>query len=116
MGGQKPRRPLAPYQTPGCLPFPQEILDLIIDHLHDEPATLKTSCLVSKAWVQRARKHLFAHIVLDSPDWSVPGGREHFPTQRALPPTTYGLYQSVIPSASLLKFSTRFSPFPISFI
>ena len=42
--------------------LPPEILDLIIDHLHDEPATLKTCCVVSKSWVPRTRKHLFAHV------------------------------------------------------
>jgi hypothetical protein len=45
--------------------LPQEILDLIIDHLHDEPATLKACCLVSKSWVQCAQKHLFAYIKLE---------------------------------------------------
>ena len=79
MGEQKSHRPLAPYRTPGCLPLPQEILDFIIDHLYEELATLQASCLVSKAWVQRVRKHLFAHIVLDTPDWSVHRWRETFP-------------------------------------
>ena len=40
----------------------QEILDHIIDVLHDEPETLKRCCLVSKSWVPRTRKHVFAHI------------------------------------------------------
>ena len=39
-----------------------EILDYTIDLLHDEPETLKRCCLVSKSWVPRTRKHLFAHI------------------------------------------------------
>ena len=42
--------------------LPPEILDLIADHLHDEPTTLKTCCTVSKSWVPRARKHLFARV------------------------------------------------------
>jgi len=42
--------------------LPQEILDLIIDHLHDERVTLKTCCVVSKSCVPRTRKHLFAHV------------------------------------------------------
>jgi len=41
---------------------PPEILDLIVDHLHNEPATLKACCVVSKSWVPRTRKHLFAHV------------------------------------------------------
>ena len=42
--------------------IPQEILDLIIDHLYDEPTTLKTCCVVSKTWIQRTRKHLFVNM------------------------------------------------------
>ena len=42
--------------------LPQEILDHIVDLLHDKPETLKRCCLVSRSWVARARKHLFADI------------------------------------------------------
>jgi len=42
--------------------LPPEILDLIVDHLHDDRITLKACCLVSGLWVPRTRKHLFAHI------------------------------------------------------
>jgi hypothetical protein len=42
--------------------FPPEILDLITDHLHDEPTTLKTCCVVSKSWIHRTRTHLFATV------------------------------------------------------
>jgi hypothetical protein len=42
--------------------LPPEILDDIIDLLHDQPKTLKRCCLVSKSWVPRTRKHLFADI------------------------------------------------------
>lgn len=42
--------------------LPPEILDYIVDFLHNNPATLKLCCLVSKSWVPRTRKHLFAHI------------------------------------------------------
>lgn len=48
--------------------FPHEILDYIIDILHDEPETLKQCCLVSRSWVPRTRKHLFADIKLHSPN------------------------------------------------
>jgi len=47
--------------------FPPETLDSIIDLLNDEPETLKRCCLVSKSWVPRTRKHLFAHIEFRSP-------------------------------------------------
>ena len=46
-------------------PFPPEILDLIVDHLHDEPVALKTCCAVSKSWVPRSRMYLFASVALD---------------------------------------------------
>jgi len=42
--------------------LPLEILDCIVDLLHDKPETLKQCCLVSKSWVPRTRKHLFACI------------------------------------------------------
>jgi len=45
--------------------LPPEILDLIIDHLHDERAALKACCVASKSWVPRTRSHLFAHVEFD---------------------------------------------------
>jgi len=42
--------------------LPPEILDGIIDQLNDEPTTLKACCLVSKSWIPRTRKRLFAHV------------------------------------------------------
>jgi hypothetical protein len=49
------------------LPYlPSEILDLVTDNLSDEPSTLKACCLVSKSWVPRTRRHLFASVLLDS--------------------------------------------------
>ena len=47
-------------------PLPPEIFDLIVDHLHDDPITLKACCLVSESWVPRARRYLFAHIKFSS--------------------------------------------------
>ena len=44
------------------LPFPPEIFDLIANFLHDEPDALKACCIVSKSWVHRTQKHLFAHV------------------------------------------------------
>ena len=43
-----------------------EILDYTIDLLQNIPETLKECCLVSKSWVPRTRKHLFADIKLYS--------------------------------------------------
>ena len=42
--------------------FPPEIFDLIIEYLYDDPTALKACCLVSKSWVPRTRKCLFADI------------------------------------------------------
>ena len=45
--------------SPSLLP---ELFDLVIDQLHDDPATLKTCCIVSRSCVLQARRHLFAHV------------------------------------------------------
>ena len=48
--------------------LPPEILDYVIDLLHDEPEALKQCCLSSKLWVPRTRRHLFADIAFRSAD------------------------------------------------
>jgi len=48
--------------------LPQEILEYIVDLLHDEPETLERCCLVSKSWVPRTRKYLFTNIYFCSAD------------------------------------------------
>ena len=47
-------------------PIPPEIFDLIVDHLHGKTITLKACCLISRSWVPRARRHLFAHVEFSS--------------------------------------------------
>ena len=42
--------------------LPPEMLDYIVDLLHDEPETLKRCCLTSKSWIPRTRKHIFADM------------------------------------------------------
>jgi hypothetical protein len=42
--------------------LPAEMLDHVVDHLHDTEDALKSCCLVSKSWVPRTRKHLFAVV------------------------------------------------------
>ena len=44
--------------------LPQEILDYVVDPLNGYPKALKECCLVSKSWIPRTRKHLFAEIRL----------------------------------------------------
>ena len=46
--------------------FPPETLDHIVDHLQDDLGALTQCCLVSKSWVPRTRRYLFAHIKLSS--------------------------------------------------
>lgn len=46
--------------------LPPEILDLIVDHLHNEPIALKACCVVSKSWVPRSRRFIFARVEFDS--------------------------------------------------
>ena len=42
--------------------LPPEIFDLITEYLCNCPTALKACCLVSKSWVPRTKKHLFARI------------------------------------------------------
>ena len=51
---------------PRSLRLPPEIFDLIVDQLHDEQVTLKACCLVSKSWIPRIRRHLFACVSFDT--------------------------------------------------
>ena len=46
--------------------FPPEILDHIVDLLHDDPDALERCCLVSGSWVPRTRKHLFAAVTFNT--------------------------------------------------
>ena len=47
--------------------LPQELVDYIIDLLHDNPTTLAQLSLVSRAWVSRARVHLCETMVITRP-------------------------------------------------
>ena len=59
--------------------FPPEILDQIVDHLYNEPATLGACCLVSKSWVPRARVHLFARVNLNTRTFPIGSWMKVFP-------------------------------------
>ena len=45
--------------------FPQEIYDMIIDHLHDDKRALSTCSMVCRAWTSPSRYHLFQSLVLE---------------------------------------------------
>jgi len=64
--------------TTSCT-LPPEILDLIVDHLHDELTVLKTCCVVAKSWVPRTRKHLFAHIEFNTSKSHIELWKKAFP-------------------------------------
>jgi hypothetical protein len=53
--------------------------DLIVDHLHDEPPTLKTCCLVSKSWIHRTRRHFFATVKFNAVKSHIGLWKETFP-------------------------------------
>jgi len=59
--------------------LPPEILDLIVDHLQDAPTTLRTCCVVSKSWVPRTRKHIFACVELDASESHIELWKKSFP-------------------------------------
>ena len=59
--------------------LPPEILDLIIDHLYDDPTALKTCCIASKSWVPRARTQLFAEVEFCSKSTPIESWTTAFP-------------------------------------
>jgi hypothetical protein len=69
------------------LPLPADVLDYVTDHLHDKPETLKRCCLVSKSWIPRARKHLFADIMFYTAE-NLQSWKETFP-DLSTSPTRY---------------------------
>jgi len=42
--------------------IPADLLDKVTDHLHNTEDALRDCCLVSKSWIPRTRKHLFAEV------------------------------------------------------
>lgn len=53
-------------------PLPQELIDQIIDHLHDDPPALSSCSLVCNAWLPASRHHFFAKITLKAMAPNVP--------------------------------------------
>ena len=45
--------------------LPNEMLDNIVDNLHDDRPALRNCCLVSKSWIPRSRRNLFAEVRFD---------------------------------------------------
>lgn len=42
--------------------LPPELLDYIVDHLHDSTEDLHSCCLISKSWIPRIRSRIFACV------------------------------------------------------
>jgi len=54
-------------QTTMPTPYlPPELLDHIVDLLHDNQTALRNCCLVSSSWIPRTRTHLFAEVRFDT--------------------------------------------------
>ncbi|KAG6844378.1 hypothetical protein H0H87_007370, partial [Tephrocybe sp. NHM501043] len=70
--------------------LPPELVGHIIDHLYDDPATLKCCALVCRVWLTLSRSHIFRHIVLTPPRYT----KTFFP-RWGKPLTTHGLYSVV---------------------
>ena len=74
--------------------FPPEIWDLVIDHLHNDPKTLKQCSLVSGSWANRTRKDRFKKIGFKDGSW-LPRWKKDFPNLSNSPaPHTKFLYLS----------------------
>ena len=58
--------------------LPAEMLDHIVDLLHDAKHTLRKCCLVSKSWIPRTRKYLFADIRFHTAE-NLESWKEKFP-------------------------------------
>ena len=48
--------------------LPQELIDILIDHLYDETKTLEACSLVSRSWVASSHYHLFYQVQLGRSD------------------------------------------------
>ena len=64
--------------------LPAEILDHIVDHLQGTEYALRNCCLVSKSWIPRTRKHLFADVVFPTVE-NLQSWKEAFPDPSTSP-------------------------------
>ena len=64
--------------------LPAELLDHIVDLLYDCETALRNCCLVSKQWIPRSRRHLFADITFDT-EKQLKSWKETFPDPSTSP-------------------------------
>jgi hypothetical protein len=67
--------------------LPPEMLDHVVDQLYGTEDALKNCCLVSRSWIPRTRKHLFADVGIFTAE-SLESWKETFPD----PSTSPGRY------------------------
>jgi len=64
--------------------LPAEMLDHVVDLLHDTPHALENCCLVSKSWIPRTREHLFASVKFQT-ETELESWKERFPDPSTSP-------------------------------
>ncbi|KAF8478336.1 hypothetical protein JB92DRAFT_3280461 [Gautieria morchelliformis] len=69
--------------------LPGEMIDQVIDHLHDDPPSLRACCLTCRAWAPSARFHIFHDIVSDAE--RADGLAEHLETSPHISPLVRSL-------------------------
>jgi hypothetical protein len=82
--GARTEQPHLTETTMSDLLLPAEMLDHIVDYLHNTQEALRNCCLVSKSWVPRIRKYLFAEIAFRTIE-SLDSWKEMFPDPSTSP-------------------------------
>ena len=85
--------------TSPSLRLPPEILDLIVDHLFDESTTLQACGVVSRSWVPRTRKYLFACVEFNEVRSTIGSWEELFPDPSSSPAHNTRSLKIIGPSA-----------------
>ena len=93
-GPPAPRSPTLATPRCGASPsLPEELLDHIVDHLHNSEDALKSRCIIPKSWTLRARRHLFARVRFHTPE-SLKSWKERF-SDSSTSPTYFTEYMRV---------------------
>jgi hypothetical protein len=87
--------------------LPAETLDHVVDHLPTTKDALRNCCLVSKLWVPRARKRLFANVALNPTAGSPQPWKEMPQILQYLLGVTPEPYPLILPRSSSLQMRER---------
>lgn len=77
-------------ETPEAAAFPQEIFDIIIDSLHDDPKALRACSLVCQSWLPSSSFHMFPRTICLPPrkmrrkNWTAKTSLKTFITPRVV--------------------------------